>query len=149
MKRLVAIVAIVVAGGGSITAEDLPSLKGIKRLYIEKMANDLDQYINAEITKQMKGRVVVVLDKADADGILRGVGDERKGTGAAITGRYLGLHDNATGSISLIDKNEKIVLWSDEAGDRSLMFGAMKRGGPRKVADRLVGNLKKALEKAK
>jgi hypothetical protein len=131
------------------SAEDAPSLKGIKRIFIEKMSEDLDQYISAEITKQMKGRILVVLDKADADAILRGVGEDRKGTGAAITGRYLGLHDNATGSISLIDKQEKIVLWSDEAGDRSLVFGRLKRGGPRKVADRLVSNLKKALDKAK
>ena len=40
----------------------------------------------------------------------------RASTGAAITGRYLGLHDNATGTVSLIDKDEKTLLWSDEAG---------------------------------
>ena len=68
-------------------------------------------------------------------------------TGAVITGRYLGLHDNATGSISIVDKDEKVVLWSDEAGDRSLFFNAAKRGGQRKVADRLVNDLKKAIEK--
>jgi hypothetical protein len=125
------------------------SLKEIHKVFLEKMPNDLDQYISAEVSKQLAGRIVIVLDKTDADAILRGVSDERTGTGAAITGRYLGLHDNATGSISLVDKAEKVILWSDEAGDRSLMFGVMKRGGPRKVADRLVSDLKKALEKAK
>src|SRR4030095_8951461 len=40
------------------------------------------------------------------------------------------------------------VLWSAEAGDRSLFFGSMMRSGPRKVADRLGGNLKKAMEEA-
>lgn len=120
-------------------------LKSIKKIYIEKMPNDLDQYIRAEFTKQMKGKVVVVLDKKDADAILAGISEEKKGTGAAITGRYLGLHDNASAAVTLLDKNEKAVLWSDEAGDRSLMFGALKRGGQRKVADRIVGKLKKAL----
>ena len=103
------------------------------------------QYIRAEFTKQMKGKVVVVLDKNEADAILTGVSDEKKGTGAAITGRYLGLHDNASAAVTLVDKSEKTVLWSEEAGDRSLLFGAMKRGGQRKVADRIVGKLKKAL----
>jgi hypothetical protein len=41
------------------------------------------------------------------------------------------------------------VLWSDEAGDRSLFFNVAKRGGQRKVADRLVSDLKKAIEKAR
>ena len=60
------------------------------------MENDLDQYISAEITKQFKGRVVVVLHKDSADAILRGASENKTGVGAAITGRYLGLHDNAS-----------------------------------------------------
>jgi hypothetical protein len=125
------------------------SLKGVRRIYIETMPNNLDQYISAEIAKDLKGRVVLVLDKANADAIMRGVGEQRTGVGAAITGRYLGLHDDASGSISLVDPGETVVLWASEAGDRSLMWGAMARGGQRKVADRLVNNLKKALSEAK
>ena len=110
------------------------------------MDNDLDKYLRAEIVKQFKGSITVVLDAKDADGILAGVNEEQKGTGAKITGRYLGLHDVATGTISLLDKEGKVILWSDEAGDRSLLLGPLKRGGPRKVADRLVAKLKKAME---
>src|SRR5215467_5476777 len=61
------------------------SLRSIRRVYIEKMPNDLDQYLRAEIAKQFKGYLVVVLDKNDADGILTGIDEERKGTGAQIT----------------------------------------------------------------
>ncbi len=121
-------------------------LHDIKKIYIEKMPNDLDQYLRAEIAKQFKGKVIVVLDKNEADGILTGIDEEKTGTGAQITGRYLGLHDNATGTISMLDKEGKTILWTDEAGDRSLLFGVMKRGGQRKVADRLVAKLKKAME---
>ena len=109
------------------------------------MPNDLDQYIRAEFTKQLRGKVTVVLDQKDADAILTGVSEEEKGTGAKITGRYLGLHDVATGTVSRLDKEGKVLLWSEEAGDRSLMFGALRRGGERKVADRLVGKLRKAM----
>jgi hypothetical protein len=87
----------------------------------------------------------VVLDKNDCDAIMTGVFEEEKGTGAKVTGRYLGLHDVATGTVSLLDKEGKLLLWWDEAGDRSLLFGAAKRGGARKVADRLVSKLKKAM----
>lgn len=126
-----------------------PSLAAVKRIYIEKMENNLDQYLRAEIAKKFKGTVTVVLDQKDADGILAGVSEETKGTGAKVTGRYLGLHDVATGTVSLLDKEGKIILWSDEAGDRSLFWGPLKRGGQRKVADRLIGKLKKAMETAK
>ena len=127
------------------TAARTSSLKDVRRLYIEKMPNDLDQYIAAEISKQMTGRVVIVLDRAAADAVMRGVSSEQTGVGAAVTGRYLGLHDNASGSITLVDSAETVVLWASEAGDRSLIWGSLARGGQRKVAARLVSDLKKAL----
>lgn len=142
LKALITTLTLVCAAIGQPT----PSLHSVKKIYIEKMPNDLDQYLRAEISKQFKGSVTVVLDKQDADGILTGIDEEKTGTGAQITGRYLGLHDNATGTISLLDKEGKTILWTDEAGDRSLVFGVMKRGGQRKVADRLISKLKKAME---
>jgi hypothetical protein len=142
MKLLVTILAMASCAFGQAT----PSLKAVKKIYIEKMDNNLDQYLRAEIAKKFKGSVTVVLDPKDADGILVGVFEETKGTGAKITGRYLGLHDVATGTVSLLDREGKTILWSNEAGDRSLFWGPLKRGGQRKVADRLIAKLKKAME---
>jgi hypothetical protein len=138
--RFAALIAL-----ASLIPAQTPSLGSVHKIYIDKLPNDLDQYLRAEFFKQMKGRVSIVLEEKDADAILTGVSEEKKGTGAQITGRYLGLHDNATGSLSMVDKERKTILWADEAGDRSLMFGIMKRGGERKVADRLVSKLKKAM----
>lgn len=132
-----------------VWADDAPSLNSVHKVYIDKMPNDLDQYLRAEISKQMKGRLIVVLKKEEADGIITGVNEEQKGTAAKITGRYLGLHDTVNGTISLLDKTESAILWSDEAGDRNLFFGIAHRGGERKLADRLIGKLKKAMEEAK
>jgi hypothetical protein len=130
-----------------VLAQDgAPTLRSIRRIYVDKMDNDLDQYIRAEIQKKFGGDLTVVLKPEAADAILAGVSEHQNGTRAAITGRYFGLHDTATGSVSLLDKTGTTVLWSSEAGDRSVLFGSMKRGGPRKVADRLVSNLKKAME---
>ena len=140
---------LVLTCAACLTGQSTQTLGSVRKIFIDKMANDLDQYLRAEIVKQFKGRLTVVLNREDADGILTGVDEERKGTGAQITGRYLGLHDNTTGTLSLLDKEGKTLLWSDEAGDRSLLFGAMKRGGQRKVADRLIGKLKKAMENSR
>jgi hypothetical protein len=123
------------------------ALKGVTNIYLEPMANDLDQYIKAELSKQLSGRIVVVLKPEDADAVLTGTGEWHKGTAQAITGRWLGLHDTATGAISLVTMDK--ALWSSEAGDRSIWWGVLARGGQRKVATRLVHNLKSALEHAK
>jgi hypothetical protein len=130
----------------AVLGQETTSLSSIHKIYIEKMPNDLDQYLRAEVVKQFKGRLSVVLKKEEADGIVTGVNEAQKGTAAKITGRYLGLHDTVNGTISLLDKTESTILWSDEAGDRNLFFGIAHRGGERKLADRLIGKLKKAME---
>jgi len=145
---LCVLAAIGAAASPMFAAEQKPaaiSLHSIKKIYVDKMDNDLDQYLRAEIQKQFKNEITVVLKPEDADAIMAGVSEHQNGTRAAVTGRWLGLHDTATGSVSLLDKGGSTVLWSGEAGDRSIMFGAMKRGGPRKVADRLINDLKKAM----
>lgn len=146
--RVLSVIALLGSLSTFAFADDI-TLNGVRKIYLEKMPNDLDQYIAAELAKQLQGRIVVVLQKEDADAILRGTGDQKTGVGAAVTGRYLGLHDNATGSVSLLDKEEKVMLWSSEAGDRSLWKGFMARGGLRKVADRLVHDLKDAIGKSR
>ena len=130
---------------GTLAQAPAQDLKSVHKVYIDKLPNDLDQYVRAEFFKQMKGKISVVLDEKDADGIITGISEEEKGTGAKITGRYFGLHDITTGSLSLLDKERKQILWADEAGDRSLFFSVAHRGGERKVAERLVSKLKKAM----
>ena len=76
-----------------------------------------------------------------------GSGEHASGTGAAVTGRYLGLHDTATAAVMLTDPKEGTILWAEEAGDRSLLMGAFSPGGPRKVASRMVDRLKDAMKK--
>jgi hypothetical protein len=124
----------------------ISSLAQVRRIYVEKLPNDFDQYLRAEFFKQMSKRVTVVVDKAEADAIMTGVDEHDRRIASTITGRYLGLHDNTTASISVLDPSEKVVLWSNEAGDRSLMFPIMHRNGERKVASRIVTKLKKAMK---
>ncbi|MFB3812801.1 MAG: hypothetical protein ACE14L_01720 [Terriglobales bacterium] len=99
--------------------------------------------LRAEFSKQLPGRFVLVMNKDEAGALLIGTGEQKTDTGSVITGRYLGLHDTATGAVSIVD-TAGTVLWASEAGDRSLL-GPFKRGGAREVANRLVNDLKKSL----
>lgn len=122
------------------------TLKGVHKIFIEKMGEGgLDQYLRAEFIKQGKGRLTVALDKADADAVLTGSTEAKTGVGHAITGRYLGLEDNTTAAISLVDPTGKQLLWATEAGDPTLLFSVAHRGGERKVAERIVSQLLKAV----
>src|SRR5687767_12057910 len=49
--------------------------------------------------------------------------------------------DRNQGNIRVIRVKDQTVVWAGEAGDRSFWFGAIKKGGQRKVADRIVGKM--------
>lgn len=142
-KTLMLAFALLSSALAQTTSPPIP-LPAVHKIFIEKMEGDLDQYLRAEFVKQGKGRLIVVLDKADADAVLTGSVDEKTGVGHAITGRYLGLEDNTTAAISLVDPTGKQLLWATEAGDRTLLFSVAHRGGGRKVAERVVSQLLKA-----
>ncbi|HST19866.1 MAG TPA: hypothetical protein VLR90_02015 [Blastocatellia bacterium] len=111
------------------------------KVYISKMENDLDGFITTEIIKK-KLPVTIVTEDTQADFIL---------VGASIKGddkwyhTVFGGKDKNEGNVRLLSSKEKTVIWAGEAGDRSLMWGGWKRGGQRKVADRIVSKMKKEL----
>jgi hypothetical protein len=113
------------------------------KFFIAPMEGDLHPFIAAEIVKK-KLPVVVVTEEKDADFIL---------TGASIKGddkwyhTVFGGKDKNEGSVQLISVKDKAMVWAGEAGDRSLWWGSLRRGGQRKVADRLVNKMKKDLFK--
>jgi hypothetical protein len=121
------------------------SLKNVHALFIDKMNDNLDGFLRVEIAKQLTGRFQIVMDKEKADALLVGTGQQSKDVGSVLTGGYLGLHDTATGAVSIVNQ-AGIVLWSAEAGDRTFLFGPLTRGGTSEVASRLVQNLKKSLQ---
>jgi hypothetical protein len=162
MKRmsLCSVLIVLVAGfAWSQSQQSTPnnaenSLANVHKLYIEPMggvdskgrAMNLQDYLKVELEKQMGRRIEIVPSKDQADAVMSGTGSWANTVGAAVTGRLMGLHDTAMGAIS-VEKNGTI-LWSSEAGDRSLWWGVLARGGPRKVASRLAGKFKAAVEKA-
>ncbi len=122
------------------------TLSEVRRLFITEMPPEFQQYIRIEISKQMNGRILVTLDRNEADAIMTGAVNEKSGTTTAVTGTVLGIHDTASGTVNITDLTGKRILWTGEAGDRrSPIVGSFSKGGQAKVAERLVKSLKKSL----
>lgn len=112
------------------------------RVYVAPMEGKLDGFIAAELVKK-KLPIVVVIDEKDADFIITGAsikGDDKWFHSVFGTGK-----DKNEANIQVVSVKERAVIWAGEAGDRSLWWGSMKRGGQRRVADRLVDKLKSDL----
>jgi len=114
------------------------------KIYIEDMENDLDGFIRAEMVKR-KVPLNILLSPEGADYILTGtlVIQEKR---SWHEGWLSAEKDHNIANIMIVDPKDNRLLWASEAGDRSWWWGALKRGGPRKTAERLVNNLKKAIK---
>jgi len=62
----------------SLCTAQASDLRSVRKIYIDKLPNDLDQYLRAEFFKQMKGSIQIVIDEKDADAILTGVSEEKR-----------------------------------------------------------------------
>jgi hypothetical protein len=150
MKRaLLALSAalLVLAPSGSANA----SLKTVQKVFIEKMENEFDNDLRVQITRQFKGRVNVVLDREIADAILIGVNKDDKASNAKATLRYLGIDSATGGTLTLVDKSGKVILWSDEASDRAPWFSTsgVVPTIRKTIAERLVRKMRRAFDTQK
>ncbi len=111
------------------------------KIFISEMEGKLDGFIAPEIIKQ-KLPFRVVLDEKEADFVLAGasIKADDKWYHAAFGGK-----DKNEGNVRLLDIKQKTMVWAGEAGDRSLWYGGLRRGGQRKVAQRIVKQMKKDL----
>jgi hypothetical protein len=116
-----------------------PAQNGVQAVYISPMIGNLDGFIAAEIIKQHVP-MRVVLAESDAEFVITGLSlrEDDKWYNFAFGGK-----DKNEGNIRLIDVKHKTMVWAGEAGDRTLWYGSLHRGGQRKVAQRLVGRMKR------
>ena len=87
-------------------------------------------------------QVTVVTDEKDAEYVLAGssIKADDKWYHTVFGGK-----DKNEGNVKLLSVKDKSMVWAGEAGDRSLLWGGLRRGGERKVADRIVSQMKKDL----
>ena len=114
-------------------------------IFIAEMPNDLDGFIRAELI-QKKVPVKIVLSEEQAQFVLQGMSTEREKR-KWHEGWLTAEQDHTSGNVMMVERESQELVWAAEAGDRSLMWGAMARGGQRKVASRIVKKLKDAVMK--
>ncbi|HKW99355.1 MAG TPA: hypothetical protein VJN43_16565 [Bryobacteraceae bacterium] len=126
-----------------LTASGQSKVQAGSKVFIAPMEGQLDGFIAPEIIKK-KLPLVVVTDEKDADYVL---------TGASIKAddkwyhTIFGGKDKNEGNVRLLSVKDHQMVWAGEAGDRSLWWGGIRRGGERKVADRIVKEMRNALFK--
>jgi hypothetical protein len=116
-----------------LLAQAAVQLSMVRKVFIDKMDNNLDQYLASEISQKFHGSLTVVLDREQADAILKGVNITAQNT--------------TRSTVELVDPSDRVVLWSGSAGDKSLMTLDMTHGGQQKIASHLIGQLKKAMQR--
>jgi hypothetical protein len=131
-RHLFLAVALLVCTAPSF-AQHTMLLSNVRRIYIEKMADNLDQYLASSISSKFHGAVTVVLDRSQADAIMKGVN--------------IGAQTTEKATVQLVDPGEHQVLWSGTAGDRKMMTLDIGHGGQQKIADNLIGELRKAMRR--
>ena len=111
------------------------------KIFIAPMEGGLDGFIAAEIIKR-NIPLAVVTEEKDAEYVLSGVSlkADDKWYHVAFGGK-----DKNEGNVRLLSIKDKQMIWAGEAGDRSLWWGNLKRGGQRKVADRLIKEMQRDL----
>jgi len=132
MRKLIVAVLVLLLSSANVFAQNAPALPNVRKIYVEKMDNNLDQYLTSAISSKFHGSLTVVLEKSQADAILRG--------------QNIGAQNTTKATVELVDPTGQIVLWSGTAGDRSNKFLDLKHGGDQKIADHLIGKFKKAMQ---
>ena len=107
-------------------------LSNVKKVYIEKMENNLDQYITSEISKQFHGTLQVTLDRPQADAIMKGVN--------------IAAQDTTIATVQLVDPSGKSILWSGTGDDKDKLLLSLKHGGEQVLAAHLMRDLKRAMQ---
>jgi hypothetical protein len=134
MRSLAAsLLLCVTLSGGSVT----PGSK----LFIAPMDGQLDGFIAAEFVKQ-KIPFVIVTEEKLADYVMSGASLHEDDHWYNVV---FGGKDKNEGNVRLLDVKTRQMVWAGEAGDRSLWFSAFRRGGERKIADRIAHKIKAEL----
>jgi hypothetical protein len=135
------------ANTGGVILHDHSESPYNARFFVAPMEEGFDGLISA-VMLEKKLPLTITADETLADFII--VGGTNKGVqkwyDTVFGSGYE--RDRNQGSIRIIRVRDKSVIWGAQKGDRSLWWGAWKKGGKRKVAERLVNEMKGDLFKS-
>jgi serine/threonine-protein kinase len=135
--------AVPPAAPSSVPAQhrQILTIASMKSLYIRPMPDGFDADLHDAIAKEVGSRLSLVSRPEEADAFLEVSLDEEKGR--AVVGsaqRWLGLKAGQKAFVRIVVADGRI-LWSAEAGDRSILAGRVGDDA-RRIASRLAKRLK-------
>src|SRR5437588_6448586 len=113
MMRLLAVVLLSI----SLFAQAPLRLAEVRKIYIEKMPNNLDKYLRSSILKTFRDRVTVVLEPSLADAILTEVPMEPQQTKPPENNTKSNAHE-VLGSGTPANRERKFLCWNHGVGRR-------------------------------
>ena len=125
---------------GGVILRDRAASPHNARFFVAPMDEGFDGMV-AAIMIEKKLPMTIVADEALADFVI--VGGTNKGVHKwydTVFGGYE--RDRNQGNVRVIRVRDKTVVWAAQAGDRSFWWGPLKKGGRRKVAERIVNKMK-------
>jgi hypothetical protein len=136
-RSLLVIASLALAGvPGSRAQSGIPA---DSRIFVEEMADGLDQMIRAEILEK-DVRVEIVTEQASAGYVLTGFGPAQRGR-KWHQGWLTAKRKSASNSVSLVSREGEFI-WAMEAPDHNRWLGALARDNYREVAERVAEGLR-------
>jgi hypothetical protein len=120
----------------------ISSIKDVRRIFIEKLEGDLDEFIRYEIQNRLGEELKVTPTVSGADAVMQVSIEQLKGGSLSKAGRLFGLSDKRRVQARIVDAaTRRSVLWEERAGDRNLMTGPFIGDGVKRLASRIVKSL--------
>ena len=143
--RLICVICGIVAAGAGLSSQPRQAIPRGAAVFVENMPNGLDGFIRAALfDRQVPLRVV--LKREEAHLVIAGESTATQKT-AWHEGWLTGAKDKAEGNVMVFDRASRSLIMTAQAGDRSLLWGNLAKGGQRKVAERLVDKIKDNVSK--
>jgi serine/threonine-protein kinase len=124
------------------------SLSDVRKLYVAPAEYGLDQEIREELIRQIGNRFELVPSASAADGLLRVTVEEQRGGTISRAGRFLGVNDRARVRAIILEAGTTHILWEQAAGDRKPIAGAFRGESRKRLAERIVKELRQDLERS-
>ncbi|MCU0226708.1 MAG: serine/threonine protein kinase [Bryobacterales bacterium] len=136
---------------GAPAAPPAPKLKvvgtlgEVQRLFVAKMAGNMDVMLRSELQRSLKGRVLVTTSATQADARIEATEEQAQGGLFASAGRAMGLKDRYRLRVRVVSTGSSKELWNFETGDRNSMTATHGSRAMQKAVDRISGELRDAL----
>ena len=109
------------------------------------MPDQLDDFVRAEMSKQLRSRVRLVANREDSDAVIQCWVEDSGGGVTSAPGRVLGVKSRKSATFKIFDRSGKHVLWQEEVNDKRGVLH-FRVDSNEKLAERVVSKLKKDLK---